>query len=496
MNRSKLFLPLAAVAAVQPLVAQRPHIILIMTDQQRGDAWGCMGNDVIITPHIDRMAAEGTLFTSAYSSCPSSTPARSGLLTGYSPWHHGMLGYGDMSEKPAHELPAMLTDAGYFTFGIGKMHYNPQRNRHGFSNILLDESGRVEDKNFISDYRLWFQLKNPSGNPDLTGIGWNDHLASAYKLPENLHPTYWTAEMAKEFIAHYDGKQQPMFLKISFARPHSPYDPPKRYVEMYAEKEMPNPAVGDWCGAHARPLDPATAKSDAAFGNFGADYAKNSLRYYYANITFIDDQIGEIVSLLKEKDMYDNSLILFTSDHGDMMGDHYHWRKTYPYEGSAHIPFIVKWPKSYGLGGEKVDRVVELRDVMPTFLEAAAAPVPGDIDGKSVLLLARGNAEGWRRYIDLEHATCYSPDNYWAALTDGHMKYVWNFHTGAEQLFDLWKDPRELHNAVADKEYRKVLADMRQAMVDHLSERGEGFVKDGRLVVRTSTMLYSPNYRK
>ena len=133
---------------------------------------------------------------------------------------------------------------------------------------------------------------------------------------------------------------------------------------------------------------------------------------------------------------------------------------------------------------------------MPTFLEAAGAEIPKDIDGRSVAQLAKGNTDGWRKYIDLEHATCYSDDNYWAALTDGKVKYIWNFHNGSEQLFDLQRDPHELHNAAADRKYRKILATMRQAMVEHLSERGEEFVKDGKLVVRKTTMLYSPNYMK
>lgn len=497
MRKTTFTLALAACVAQQAFGVQRPHIILIMTDQQRSDALGCMGNAAVISPNIDRLAAEGTTFMSAYTSCPSSTPARAGLLTGLSPWHHGLLGYGKISEHTRHELPAMLGDAGYFTFAIGKNHFHPQRNRHGYSNVLLDESGRVEDKNFISDYRLWFQLHDPSGNPDATGVGWNDHLGKAYALRADLHPNHWTGEMARTLIANYDNKEKPLFLKVSFARPHSPYDPPKKYLDMYDGKDIPVPAVGDWCGAHSKPLDPDKAPKDAAYGNFGDEYAKNSRRHYYANITYIDDEIGQIVQVLKDKGMYDNSLIVFVSDHGDMLGDHYHWRKTYPYEGSSHVPLVVKWPKQMGVGGgQRVDNVVELRDIMPTFLEAAGADIPGDIDGRSMVQLAKGDATGWRKYIDMEHATCYSEDNYWAALTDGKIKYVWNFHNGSEQLFDLVRDPHELHNAAADRKYRKTLAALRQAMVEHLSERGEGFVKDGKLVVRQKTMLYGPNYKR
>ena len=135
-----------------------------------------------------------------------------------------------------------------------------------------------------------------------------------------------------------------MFLKVSFARPHSPYDPPKRYLDMYKNVDIPKPVIGDWCGKYAERLDPEKAASDAPFGNFGDEYAVKSRRHYYANVTFIDDQIGQIIETLKEKGMYDDAVICFTADHGDMLGDHYHWRKTYPYEGSAHIPYIVKWP--------------------------------------------------------------------------------------------------------------------------------------------------------
>ena len=181
-----------------------------------------------------------------------------------------------------------------------------------------------------------------------------------------------------------------------------------------------------------------------------------------------------------------------------MLGDHYHWRKTYPYEGSTHVPYIVKWPDSFGVKkGAQIDEPVELRDFLPTFLEVSGAQVPQDMDGLSLLALMDENRKpGWRQYIDLEHATCYAKENYWCGLTDGKMKYIWNFHTGEEQLFDLEKDRGEQKNLVSEKRYKHKLEELREAMVKHLSERGEGFVKDGKLVVRKETLLYSPNYPK
>lgn len=478
--------------------AEKPNIIFIITDQQRADAIGCSGNDRIITPNIDSLADDGYYFSNGYSATPSSTPARAGLLTGLSPWHHGMLGYGRVAEHYRYEMPQMLSDCGYLALGIGKMHWHPQNALHGFKATILDESGRTESPYFISDYRKWFQTVAPGKNPDETGIGWNDHAAGVYKLAEELHPTVWTADVAVSTIRHYDGGK-PLFLKISFARPHSPYDPPKRILDMYSDIEMENPAKGEWSRDIGKDITVPESRPDAAFGQFGDEYVKNSKKHYYASVTFVDEQIGRIVKALKEKGIYDNTIICFTSDHGDMMGDHNHWRKTYAYEGSSAIPYIVKFPKDMKVArpaGSTIENPVELRDFLPTFLDLAGSEVPADMDGKSLVRLVQEDNPQWRRWIDLEHATCYSDHNYWCALTDGKIKYIWFLHTGEEQLFDLVKDSQETTDVSKNKKYKKQLEELRKAMVNHLSERGEEWVKDGQLVVREKTMLYSPNYPK
>lgn len=469
-----------------------PHIIFIMTDQQRGDAVGCAGNKAIKTPNIDAIAQDGVNFVNGYVSTPSCTPARAGLLTGMSPWNHGMLGYGRVARKYKYEMPAMLGELGYYRYGIGKMHWFPQKALHGFNGTLVDESGRIEQDGFLSDYRDWFKLNAPGKNPDETGIGWNEHRAGTYKLPEHLHPTRWTGQTAIDFINNYE-LDNPLFLKVSFARPHSPYDPPARYLEMYKDVDIPAPVIGQW----AKKFSEFPESKDAAFGDFGEEHAIKSRRHYYANITFIDDEVGRIIEALKAKGMYDNAIVCFTSDHGDMLGDHHHWRKTYAYEGSSHVPYIMKWAKSMKAGlkrGERLEQPVELRDFLPTFLDAAGGEIPEEMDGLSLLSLIKNPEAHWRPYIDMEHATAYSGDNYWCALTDGHIKYIWFFRTGKEQLFNLDKDPGELKDLANDPSWKEELKNWRGHMVDHLKERGEGFVKDGKLVQREKTLLYSPNY--
>ena len=477
-----------------PDAVRRPHIILLMTDQHRGDALGCAGHPAALTPHLDGIAARGVRFVNGFSSTPSCTPARAGLLTGLSPWHHGMLGYGRVARRYPFEMPQMLAALGYFGFGIGKMHWFPQRNLHGFDGTLLDESGRAEQEGFISDYRTWFKLEAPGANPDATGIGWNEHRASVYALEERLHPTAWTGSTAVRFIENYKA-DKPLFLKVSFARPHSPYDPPRRYLDRVRDARVPPRLIGDWAAEFAAyPNTP-----DAPYGDFGEAHAAGSRRHYYASIAFIDDQIGAILAALKKKGFLDNTLVLFTSDHGDMLGDHYHWRKTCPYQGSANIPFLMQWPAAWTAGiarGTALRQPVELRDILPTFLDAAGGAVPEAMDGRSLLGLVRDPTSAWRSVIDLEHAQIYRPGNYWGGLTDGRIKYVWFYPDGREQLFDLDKDPGETRDVARDRAYADALTAWRDRFAAHLAERGEGFVKDGKPAVRRESLLYSPLFPK
>jgi len=491
----------AAAAAVAGMGAQpshaasvrsRPNILLLMTDQQRGDCLGCDGNDVISTPNIDRIAAEGAHFRCAYSSTPTCTPARSGLLTGLSPWHHGMLGYGRGASSYPVELPRAMRDAGYQTLGIGKMHWYPQRNLHGFHRTILDESSRSETPGFLSDYRAWFAQNAPSGMEyNVTGIGWNDYRSKSYVPDEELHPTRWTADRAIEFIGDYAG-EEPFFLKVSFARPHSPYDPPQRFMDAYREDNMPKRHIGDWCRRFAQG-NPSNYTSWQ--GDFGEEQACRSRRGYYGSISFIDEQVGRILSTLDKRGMLDDTLIIFTADHGDMTGDHHLWRKSYPYESSARIPFIVRPPKGFSpVRGATFRHPVELRDILPTCLDSAGVTMPGNLDGRSVLDIFRNEKAPWRDSIDLEHDVCYSPENHWNALTDGRYKYIYYAPTGEEQLFDLVDDPGEEHDLARENGKKPLVRDWRGRMIGQLAERGEPFVVNGDLGIRKERMLYSPFY--
>jgi len=201
---------------------------------------------------------------------------------------------------------------------------------------------------------------------------------------------------------------------------------------------------------------------------------------YYACITHIDQQIGRLVEELHRARVANNTFFLMTSDHGEMLGDHHLWRKSYAYEGSARVPFVLRFPRGWEIPAAQVsDRVVGLQDVMPTVLDAAGVEVPETVEGRSVLPVLQESAADWRPYLHGEHAECYHPNNAMQYLTDGREKYVWFPPTGQEQLFDLTADPQELDDLAADPANQTQLKVWRDRMIRQLAGRPEGF-SDGK----------------
>jgi len=209
---------------------------------------------------------------------------------------------------------------------------------------------------------------------------------------------------------------------------------------------------------------------------------------YGGNVTFIDHQIGRLLyELRRNPEAWHNTFIVFTSDHGDMLGDHHLWRKTYAYEGSARVPMIVRAPQSWGWPrGQVLSQVVEIRDIMPTFLEAAGLAIPDTVDGQSMVPLVRGEPETpWRQWLLGEHDWCYSHEQANYFVTDGRWKHIWFPYLGTQQLFDLASDPGECRDLSADHGHREQLAACREVMVRELAARDCGLVRDGQLAALT-----------
>jgi len=471
----------------------RPNVLLIIADQMRGDCLGAAGHPVVQTPNLDCLASQGTLFSHAYSAVPSCLPARATLWTGQNQWHTGVLGMGrgqgHVPNDFPHTLAGELTAAGYRTHMVGKGHFHPQRARMGFQSMELDESGRMPD----SEHRRWFAANAPAGvTPDDHGVDWNSWLARPWHTEERLHPTAWTMARSLEFLASRD-RSEPFFLNISFARPHSPYVPPPYYFDLYDRAELVPPSVGAWAACHD---DPRTARDTNAWrGRMTPGQIHRARAGYCGEISFIDTQIGRLLNWLRRHDpeAAANTWFLFTSDHGDMQGDHNLWRKTYAYEGSSRIPFIVTPPRDRRGGLRPVaDEVVELRDVMPTLLEAAGVSLPETLDGRSVLPTMSGPVADWRPFIHGEHCTCYAPEQEMQYVTDGRRKYVWLPRLDQEQFFDLERDPGECHDLSADPARQAEVAQWRGYLVGELESRDCGWVRNGRPHCPGDAPLVSP----
>lgn len=547
-------------AAAASSASSAPNVLFLMADQMRADAPGYAGNPYANTPNLDALAARSLRFNRFYSTTPTCTPARSSILTGLSPWWHGMLGYADVPTGWPLQMPAFFSSHGYRTASIGKNHFwtGTQSSMvlppsHGYQEQYLYDglgNGRpntTQTQEFDS-YDAWFDAVTGGADPLATGNGtmdWNSWRAAPYVYDEQLHPTAWVGRTAVGWLQNYSasarlseaagGAAAPFFLKVSFHRPHSPYDPPARLLNA-TMGVPPLYAGGNWCerytrnGAWCGPSD-----ADAWCGTMPEAAANNSRRGYGASIAFVDEHIGALLSELNASGLVENTYILFVSDHGDGQGDLGLWRKGFPYEISTHVPALFAWPPSVTAAvprGSSTDAIGELRDVFPTLAAVAGLALPpGAVNGSALGCLALTDPSGgscgpgggaWRTWIDLEHDVVFNETVHWSAATgllpasgsesagaaaaDGvrvssssapsrRWKYVFRALDGEEQLFDLDADPYEQQNVAALAANEGVLATWRGRLAAQYEAEGRGptWTKGGRLLPRPP-QLYSPHF--
>lgn len=468
---------------------KQPNILLIMTDEMRGDCIGLRHPDVK-TPYLDTLAARGVLFPNAVSACPSCIAARAGLMTGLMPSSHGRLGYKDRVrwDYPL-TLGGEMTRLGYQTQVVGKMHVHPQRSLQGFMSVELHDGYLhtyrgmdvpLRDNQYFSDDYLQFLKHELGAQADIidTGLECNSWVARPWCYEERLHPTNWATDRSIDFLRRRD-RDKPFFLMTSYVRPHAPYDAPQVFFDMYKDKDLTPPIRGDWDDEQA--LKAHGREFNNTYGPIDPELIRAQRVGYYACITHIDYQIGRLIQTLTDDGSLNDTIILFTSDHGDMLSDHCFIRKSLPYRGSANIPFIVSGP---GIRrGAVSESVVELCDVLPTLAELGGGSVPEGIDGVSLADELRSGKAIARGYIHGEHTNGDLSNHFIVTPRD---KYVWFSQSGcplgSEQYFDLERDPEERHNAIADAEYSARIAELRALLIAELEGRPEGFVQDGALV--------------
>ena len=466
----------------------KKNLVLIMVDQLRYDCLHFAGNSIISTPNLDQLAATGTFFTQAYSAVPSCVPARATLMTGLHAKNHGKVGYEDGTNWDyqttlAHEF----AKRGYYSKCVGKMHVSPPRKLCGYHHIDLHDGYLHHNRKYHQPYNEQFQFaddyldwyKEQKGvHADLTDVGLdcNSWVARPWAEEERLHPTNWVVTKGIEFLRKRD-TTMPFFLKLSFTRPHSPLDPPSYYFDLYKDK-VDSSMIGSW--EEETEFAHPTFSTIAKMGVLPLEDKKRAIAAYYGLITHIDHQIGRFMIALEEHQLLENTIIAFVSDHGDQLGEHHLYRKGFPYQGSIHIPLIIK---GNGIPTQTVNHLVELCDLMPTLVSLASnEAVTANIDGHDLSDYIKGNKNSYRDYLHGEHEMGEYSSQF--ILTQKY-KYIWYSHTGKEQLFDLEEDPNELRDI--KEQHQEVLQDLRQLLIDELEDREEGFVHEKQLVTTTHT---------
>ncbi len=428
------------------------------------------------TPNLDRLVREGCLYSNAYSPNPICMPARHNLITGLPSRYHGLPDNMFSKTLPYNlpTLPRILSDNGYYSVAIGKMHYSPVRRHNGFDSIeLMEEVPRYREED---DYAMYLKevglghIQNIHGVRNLLYM-----LPQQSLIPEEHHGTTWVADRAINFLKS-NGGRRPFFLKASWIAPHPPFDVPKQYADIYKDAEIPFPHATE------RAFPPLIEENKYLGDHPSGKYIRRMRELYYAAITHVDYHIGRVLSTLEQIGQRDNTLIIFISDHGELLGDYGAYQKWFPYDSCARIPFIVRYPEKIQSG--TVDySFVDLNDILPTVLDVAGIEYPADIELPGESLFREGIKKKNRDYQYIE----YSQGNRrWISLRDKWYKYNYYYGGGFEELFDIVNDPHETQNLLDGDQSKEVTAIrevLKKRLIEYEKKYGlKGYVKNNSFI--------------
>jgi len=462
------------------------NVLVIMADQFRGDALHCSGADFMHTPHFDRLAREGVNFVNAMTPNPICVPARACLTTGNYP--HKCTGHknnGGRIRDDQIKIAQHFSDNGYHSYAMGKLHYVPYSNPrllHGFDTCELCESGRVlaQEKSGGKDlggedFHDYLYTVGYGGYERAHAIGNNDVHPGASQLPAEHFVDSWitsrTIHHLERHLAHRSN--QPFFMFTSYPKPHSPYDPPKPYDSHYDPRMVPPPFGSPELLAGRTPYMAANREA-YDWQHMSPEAIQNARAHYFGLITFQDLQVGRLLRFLDEKGLADNTVVLFTADHGDMMGDFGCFFKCTFMHGSVNVPFILRSPGQVPPGLTS-HQLVGLQDVLPTVASLAGLPLDRQVDGVDLSgYLAGGEVRP--HYV----AQCLEDPQQSYMVFDGRYKYIYSQWDAVEELYDRQDDPQELRNIATQSSQRDRLAEMRQTLIQWCQDNGDTKMLDGK----------------
>ncbi len=445
MNRRGAIRTLAA-ASAGPFFAfsksSQANLLFLCSDQHQAGASGCYGHHQALTPHIDEIASEGVRFERAYCQSPVCVPSRGSIITGNYASGHGARILSDPLPADARTVAHFFADRGYSTAAIGKMHFVDESRRHGFSHRVnadtyLSRLTRSEIRSFRDDQG---QGGGTTGRPSA--------------MPERLFRDTFYSEEAVGFLREH--RTKPFCLWASFFMPHTPLVPHRRYWDLYdgARLELPDRSPNALeTGFHGH----LVRAKERGWYQQTDEQLHDAIRGYYGNVSQMDANVGRVFDTLRELGLDKNTVVVYTSDHGEMAGAHRMWTKHNMYEQSVKVPLIVRTPDRQGAGSAR-EHIVEQVDLFPTLAELCGLNAPAGIDGRSFAASVRGQRHVAREFAYSEYYFCrrvFTADDRFVGKPPILMvrtdRWKLNYLSWERsELFDLENDPGEFRNAIDD----------------------------------------------
>jgi len=452
---------------------KQPNILLFFTDQQRFDTIAALGNPVIKTPALDRIAREGVAFTSAYSPSPVCVPARCCMHYGQDPMHTGC--YDNAWAMPENRTSFMqaLTDTGYRTHGIGKCHFT--RDPNALRGFQSRETQEEVPRRASDDYTRFLEAEGWGELPEPHAVrGEMYYVPQVSQMPQRLHPSQWVGDRTVAFVEAQKGCDQPWFLFSSYVHPHPPFAPPAPWHKLYRSFDMPLPKVPqdvESLQTYVNRLQNRYKGRDQGIDN---NLMRNIKAHYYACISFIDYQIGRTLEALERTGQLGDTLVLMTADHGEHLGDYNCFGKRSMHDTCARVPMLAWMPGRFE-GGVCCDLPTSLVDIMPTILAAAGCDREGlaldGVDLRSVL-----DGEAGREAVFSQYRTGGTA---LYTLVSSRWKYAYSAADNREFLFDRLVDPGETRNRSGLPTTQAVVKRMRHQTIEWLVQGGVTDVVEG-----------------
>ncbi|MCL2832728.1 MAG: sulfatase-like hydrolase/transferase [Treponema sp.] len=443
-----------------------PNILFIMADQHRFDCTGYSNSNLARTPCLDRLASDGMGFTNAYTPIPICCPARQALLNGRRPEAFGALWNYDNGlktgalEPSEYSWPSDLKQLGYRTGHTGKWHVNP----------VHDPTAYGYDDYIDGEYWTFRKEKYPGAKAGGTWFGGIDPVPL-----EDSH-THWLARRTSALMEKYTAEGKPWLIRMDFTEPHPPYRPAMPFAEMYRSADIPKwPGFDD--DFKNKPYIQKQQLLSWGIENLGWDDWAPIIAKYFGMVSQMDSAIGRVLDKLDSLGIADNTIVIYSTDHGDMCGSHRMMDKHYVmYDDVIKVPFIMRWPGVITPGSVCRDFVYSILDLPPSILEITGLQPKEFFHGRSLLPLLKGQTPNdWRSEV----ISTYNGQQFGLytqrMIRGSRWKYVWN-HTDTDELYDMENDPGELVNLIHEQSRKTIISEYRKKLYDELVRCGDSIV--------------------